>query len=68
MLVLSRKTDQSIFIGDNIEIVVTRIERHAVRIAISAPKEVLVFRGELLDEVNELQDRFQTKPSRRSRR
>ena len=67
MLVLSRKVDQSIFIGDNIEVIVARIDRNVVRIAISAPKETLVFRGELLDEVNKLQDMVQIKRTKRSR-
>jgi|HigsolmetaAR204D_1030405.scaffolds.fasta_scaffold00046_10 carbon storage regulator len=47
MLVLSRKTNESIMIGDNIEIVVIGVEGDAVRIGIRAPKEIEVFRKEV---------------------
>jgi len=58
MLVLSRKSGESIFIGDDIEIRVTRVEYGDVRIAISAPKELLIVRGELMGHVEELREKF----------
>jgi len=68
MLVLSRKLGESIFIGDDIEIVVTKIEYGDVRIAISAPKDLLIVRGELMEHVEELRERFgmRKKPSRKT--
>jgi carbon storage regulator len=42
---------ETIMIGDNIEIMVTRIERDTVRIRISAPREIPIFRGELYREI-----------------
>jgi len=53
MLVLSRKLGEKIMIGDDVEIIVTRIDRNSVRIAVSAPREVAIFRGELCEERKE---------------
>lgn len=50
MLVLSRKPNQSIRIGDDIEIVVTRICGSTARLAVRAPKDVAITRSELLCE------------------
>jgi len=47
MLVLSRKRGESIFIGNGIRIVVSEINGDAVRIAIDAPREMLILREEL---------------------
>lgn len=51
MLVLTRKKDESIIIGDNIEIIITDISEDKVKIGINAPKSMKVFRKELLIEV-----------------
>ncbi len=51
MLVLTRKTNQSIMIGDEIEISVLAIMGEKVRIGISAPREVPVFRREVYEEI-----------------
>ena len=52
MLVLSRKTNQSIMIGDEIEITVLSVSGEKVRLGIKAPREVPVFRGEVYNEVS----------------
>jgi len=52
MLVLSRKARERILIGDDIEIVITRIGEVAVRIGIVAPKELKIMRAELLATEN----------------
>ena len=47
MLVLTRKQQERIHIGDNITITVVRIQGNGVRIGIEAPKAVRVVRGEV---------------------
>jgi carbon storage regulator CsrA len=47
MLVLSRKPQQQLRIGDNVTITVLRIKGNAVQIGIEAPRAVRVVRGEL---------------------
>ncbi len=51
MLILARKEKESIIIDGGIEIVIQEISKDSVKIAIIAPKEVKVFRKELIDSV-----------------
>ena len=53
MLVLTRKSNQSIMIGDDIEISVLAIMGEKVRIGITAPREVPVFRTEVYLEIQQ---------------
>lgn len=53
MLVLTRKKDQSIVIGDSIEITVLEIQGDQVRIGINAPKNVSIHRKEIYLEIRE---------------
>lgn len=47
MLVLTRKTDEEILIGDNIKITLVRVRGNSVRIGIEAPRDIRIVRGEL---------------------
>lgn len=51
MLVLSRKTNQSLFINDDIEVVVLEIRQNVVRIGINAPRTTAVLRSELRERI-----------------
>ena len=51
MLVLSRQRDETIVIGDDIEITVVDIRGDKVRLGISAPKAVTVHRKEVYDAI-----------------
>jgi carbon storage regulator len=51
MLVLSRRMNQCLTIGDSIEITVVEIRDGHVRLGISAPRSVPVYRKELLDQI-----------------
>lgn len=52
MLTLTRKVGEVIQIGDDIQIVVKEIRRNQVRIGIVAPREVPIYREEVLKEQN----------------
>ena len=56
MLVLTRKSNQSIMIGDDIEISVLAVMGEKVRIGIEAPRSVPVFRREVYVEIQEGDD------------
>src|SRR5688500_11002471 len=51
MLVLSRQRDQSIMIGDDIDITVVDIRGDKVRLGISAPRHVSVHRKEIFEQI-----------------
>lgn len=52
MLVVTRKTDESLIIAENIEITVLEIAKDRVKIGVSAPKDVKIVRNELRDSQN----------------
>jgi carbon storage regulator len=56
VLVLTRKSNQSIMIGDDIEISVLAVMGEKVRIGIEAPRSVPVFRREVYVEIQEDRD------------
>lgn len=53
MLVLTRKTNQSIMIGDDIEVSILSVAGDKVRIGIDAPRDIPVFRKEVYIAIEE---------------
>ena len=53
MLVLTRKSNQAIMIGDDIEVTVLSITGEKVRIGIQAPRDIPVFRNEVYLEIQQ---------------
>jgi carbon storage regulator len=51
MLVLSRQSDETIIIGDNIRITIVEVRGDKVRIGIDAPRDVAVHRQEIYDAI-----------------
>ncbi|AJC84977.1 carbon storage regulator CsrA [Campylobacter peloridis] len=51
MLILSRKENESIKIGDNIEIKVVQTGKGYAKIGIEAPKTLMILRKELIEQV-----------------
>ncbi len=77
MLVLSRQRDESIMIGDDVEIIIVDVRGDKVRLGITAPKSIPVHRREIYDaiqrekgehkEAQESQDKkTKTEPSKES--
>jgi carbon storage regulator len=63
MLVLSRQKDETIIIGDDIEITVVDIRGDKVRLGVSAPKHISVHRKEVYDAIRrENREAAQVKP------
>ncbi len=53
MLVLTRKLGESIQIGENIRCTILSVQGRSIKVGISAPKEISVYRSEVYDEVVE---------------
>ena len=51
MLVLSRQRDESIMIGDDVEIIIVDVRGDKVRLGITAPKSIAVHRREIYDAI-----------------
>ncbi len=51
MLIISRKINEKIKIGDDIEIIILSIDKNQVKIGIEAPKKISILRSELLENI-----------------
>ena len=60
MLVLTRKPGQSIMIGDGVEVQVLSVGGEKVRLGISAPRDVSIFRNEVYERIEDEQNNAQS--------
>jgi carbon storage regulator len=51
VLVLSRKCEQSLLVGDDVTITVLAIDGERVKLGIEAPRSIVVLRGEVLEQI-----------------
>ncbi len=51
MLALTRKVGERLVIGDNIVVTIVSIKGDSIRLAIEAPKEIKIYRGEIFDAI-----------------
>ena len=54
VLVLSRKAGETIWIGEDVEIVISEVKGDQVKVGIRAPRHIDIVRGELRQEVSDL--------------
>ena len=65
MLVLSRKTNESIVIDGKIILSILRLEGDSVKVGVDAPRDVTVFRKEIYDEILESNKAAAAVPARK---
>ena len=53
MLILTRKSGESLMIGEDISVTVLGVKGNQVRIGINAPKDIAVHREEIFDKIQE---------------
>jgi len=53
MLILTRKTGESILIGDDIQITITSIDQNKVKVGIKSPQHIPIYREELYRKIQE---------------
>ena len=53
MLILTRRTGETLMIGDEVTVTVLGVKGNQVRLGVNAPKEVAVHREEIYDKINQ---------------
>lgn len=52
MLILTRKTGETIWIGEDVEIIISEVKGEQVKVAINAPRSIEIVRGELREDIS----------------
>ena len=68
MLVLSRQRDESIMIGDDVEIIIVDVRGDKVRLGITAPKNIPVHRREIYDAIQREKEESQKQQEKESQK
>ncbi len=55
MLILTRKTGESLLVGDDVEITVLSVRGNQVKLGVNAPKEIAVHRKEIYQKIKSIQ-------------
>lgn len=63
MLILSRRMDEAIFVGDDIQIKILDIQGGKVRIGVEAPRSISVHRDEVYDRIQAERKNYETEES-----
>ena len=63
MLILTRKVNEKVIIGDEVEITVLRVSRDKVKLGIRAPESIMIQRNELLQSIGQENRRAAVAPS-----
>lgn len=51
MLILTRKSNESVVVGDQIRVVVVEVKGRQVRLGVEAPEDTKIYRGEIFDRI-----------------
>ena len=63
MLILTRRSDQSILIGEEIEIMIVSVRGSTAKFAIRAPREIPVYRKEVYERIRDERERTASRPA-----
>jgi carbon storage regulator len=63
MLILTRRSEQSILIGDEIEVMIVAVRGKTVQFAIRAPREIPIYRKEIYERIRDERERTASRPS-----
>ena len=60
MLILTRRIDEALMIGDNVKVHILKVGDNQVKIGIDTPREIAVHRQEIYDRIQQEKEEIQT--------